>query len=97
MGIEQPEPTVALFYGTSLGENTTNKVKTSNGKTEFFTDLLKLPKLSKIDHFYLYKCVKTYNKLQCVTTHKIADKIFQYIVEQKEELEEENQQNQNTL
>lgn len=54
---------MALFYGTSLEENATNKIKTSNGKTEFFTDLLKLPKLSKIDHFYLYKCVKTYNKL----------------------------------
>lgn len=99
MGREQPEPTVASSYGTSLRKNATNKRNTSNSKTELFTDLLKVPGLSKIDYFNLRKSVKTYNKLQRMTAQQIADiigdlnlanKILEYIAKQREETEEDD-------
>ncbi|KAG0658814.1 hypothetical protein C6P45_002066 [Maudiozyma exigua] len=101
LGREQPDPNEAISYGTHMRKNAKSKTSSSSSKeskdNENFASLLNVDGISKIDYFNLRKKVKQYKKLMRMTTEQLIDitgdstlanKIFDFIQEQKEIQEE---------
>lgn len=97
LGREQPDPNEAISYGTHMRKNAKSKTLSSSSKENKdnvkFATLLNVDGISKIDYFNLRKKVKQYTKLMKMNTDQLIDitgdstlanKIFDFIQEQKE-------------
>ncbi|CCF59570.1 hypothetical protein KAFR_0H01600 [Kazachstania africana CBS 2517] len=80
LGRDQPDPNLAVSYGTHLRKNfkqkPDNKKKTSND--EAFSTIMNIPGISKIDYFNIRKKIKSYSVLTKMNVMELNDVLGDY-------------------
>ncbi|CCC69244.1 hypothetical protein NCAS_0C02540 [Naumovozyma castellii] len=72
LGREQPDPSVAIQYGTGSKKTQTSKKKISNEtNNNKFAKILDIPGISKIDYFNIRKRFRNFEKLQKLPLQEI--------------------------
>lgn len=101
LGREQPDPMMAINLGANTRKNANkdiNKISAQEINVEKFSELLKIPGLSKIDYFNIRKRIKSFNKLKKMTLQNLIDitgdnilgtRIYDYLRREEEENNEE--------
>lgn len=110
LGREQPDPSIAVSYGTHLRKNAKPiniaERKNKSVEDEDFTKLLKIPGFSKIDYFNIRKKIKHYGSLKKMKYDEILDivmdddltgKIYKFIQQEIEDEAEDNEEQEEEM
>lgn len=102
LGREQPDPMKAINLGGNMRRNANrdiNKITAQEINLKKFSELLKIPGLSKIDYFNIRKRVKSFDKLKKMSLQNLIDitgdnilgnRIYDYLSREEEVEEEED-------